>query len=398
MILSQWPSPFLTGFRRSESADAKMICPELSAVPRIKTLLHAFPTFEIGGSQLRFAALANHFGPRYRHVIVAMNGKTECRERLDKTVPFEILAIDAPKRSTLRNFVALRRTLKDLNPDLLITYNWGAIEWALANLIPICRHVHIEDGFGPDEAISGQMPRRALFRRLVLSARTQVVLPSQTLIGIATTIWRLPKRRLHYVPNGIDCARFAVEPDIRHVSHLRRSPGELLIGTVAALRPEKNIGRLIEAFAKVAAELPVRLVIVGDGVERQSLERLVACLGLNGDVVFMGAMPDPERILGALDLFALSSDTEQMPYSVLEAMAAGLAIAAVDVGDVRKMVTPENRPMVVARSTERLAEAIRTLLRDSSARAEIGRGNRALVRRCFDQATMFERYAALFDA
>jgi glycosyltransferase involved in cell wall biosynthesis len=369
-----------------------------NAARPIKTLLHAFPSFEVGGSQMRFVATANHLGDRYRHLIVAMNGKTQCLDRLGHHVAFEMIDVDLPPKSTVRNFFTLHRLLRSLRPDKLITYNWGAIEWALANVIPVCRHIHIEDGFGPDETTLGQLPRRALFRRLVLSRRSQVVLPSRTLAEIAARIWRLPPQRLTYVPNGIDCARFMTLPDPELSSHLRHRPDELLIGTVAALRPEKNLARLIEAFALLAPSLPARLVIVGDGAERERLQQLATLLGVGDRVVFMGAVANPELILGALDVFALSSDTEQMPFSVLEAMAAGLPIAAVDVGDVRAMLSPANRDLVVPKSTTSLAWVIAGLLRDHAARAELGRKNRAFVRQNYDQSTMFERYADLFDS
>jgi glycosyltransferase involved in cell wall biosynthesis len=278
-----------------------------NAARPIKTLLHAFPSFEVGGSQMRFVATANHLGDRYRHLIVAMNGKTQCLDRLGHHVAFEMIDVDLPPKSTVRNFFTLHRLLRSLRPDKLITYNWGAIEWALANVIPVCRHIHIEDGFGPDETTLGQLPRRALFRRLVLSRRSQVVLPSRTLAEIAARIWRLPPQRLTYVPNGIDCARFMTLPDPELSSHLRHRPDELLIGTVAALRPEKNLARLIEAFALLAPSLPARLVIVGDGAERERLQQLATLLGVGDRVVFMGAVANPELILGALDVFALSS-------------------------------------------------------------------------------------------
>jgi glycosyltransferase involved in cell wall biosynthesis len=363
-----------------------------------KTLLHAFPTFEVGGSQIRFAALANHHGGRYHHLIVAMDGKTGCLDRLGKNVSYEVLKVDAPKGKTINNFFAYRRVLAETKPDTLITYNWGAIEWALANVIPICRQIHIEDGFGSDEAVSGQLRRRSVFRRMVLSWGTQVVLPSRTLLNIASDVWRLPPRRLIYIPNGIDSARFASDPDPELAASLRRRPDELLIGTVAALRTEKNIGRLIEAFATIAAVRPARLIIVGDGAEREMLQQLADGCGVGDNVVFTGAMPNPERIIGAFDVFALSSNTEQMPFSILEAMAAGLPIASVDVGDVREMLAPENWPFVAGLSAGELAHSLSGLLCDPDLRAKIGRGNLARVRDHYDQAKMFASYGALFDA
>ncbi len=368
------------------------------SVGRVPLLLHAFPTFAVGGAQTRLVAIANHFGRRYRHLIVAMDGDTACAARLAPQVDFDLLPMVVPKRRSFGNALMLRRTLSRLRPDLLVTYNWGSIEWGLANMVPLCRHLHIEDGFGSEEA-AGQLRRRVWFRRMVLAPRAHVVLPSRLLYRISTEVWRLPRQRLHYLPNGIDCERFAGPPDAGICAALRRHPGELLVGTVAALRAEKNLGRLVEAFARLNRDrvAPARLVIVGDGAERPRLEALAASLGLGDSVVFTGTLAAPERVLGTFDVFALSSDTEQMPYSVLEAMAAGLAVAAVAVGDVRDMVAPENRPLVVEPRAEALAGAMATLLSDRHGRKAIGEANARHVRRHYRDDQMFKRYGQLFD-
>ena len=95
----------------------------------------------------------------------------------------------ATRLASVRSF---RRALRRIRPDLLVTYNWGATEWALANALPLVRHVHIEDGFGPEEQ-AGQIARRVWLRRLFLR-RATVMVPSRTLWRIATEIWRLPPR------------------------------------------------------------------------------------------------------------------------------------------------------------------------------------------------------------
>ena len=116
-----------------------------------------------------------------------------------------------------------------------------------------------------------------------------------------------------------------------------------VIGTVAALREEKNISRLMHAFAMLPAG---RLVIVGDGPQRPALEALAASLGVAERVCFAGHHLDTAAFYAQFDIFALSSDTEQMPLSVIEAMASGLPVVSTDVGDVRLMVASENIPFV----------------------------------------------------
>lgn len=351
----------------------------------VPVILHVFPGFGIGGAQVRFAALANHFGSEFRHIVVSLDGDLACRERLRADLDISFPPVEAPKNAMLANAWQFRRHLRAWRPDMLVTNNWGAIEWAIANLPPLMRHLHVEDGFGPEER-AAQLPRRALLRRLVL-ARSSLVLPSRSLQRIALEVWRLPASRVRYVPNGIDLTRFAAP--------LPRPPdAPPVIGTVATLRPEKNLPRLLRAFAALPA--PARLVIAGDGPERAGLEALAESLGLGQRVRFAGHVSDLPPLYAGFDVFALSSDTEQMPLAVMEAMAAGLPIAATDVGDVRDMLAPENQPFIAALDETALARSLAALLGDSTLRSRVGVANRAKALVAFDQAAMFRAYRALW--
>jgi glycosyltransferase involved in cell wall biosynthesis len=358
--------------------------------PARRHLLHVFATLAVGGPQVRFAALARRFAARWRHTLFAMDANYAAETRLDSSVAHARLDLGVDKRRGLANLAAFSRAIRATRADVLITYNWGAIEWAMANrLWPRLRHVHIEDGFGPEEA-GGQLARRVLFRRLALGGgMTRIVVPSLVLHDHALNTWKLDRARVDLIANGIDVARFAS-------ASAERPYGDRVVVTVAALRAEKNLGRLLRAFAPLDGA--DRLVIVGDGPERAALEGEAARLGLGPRVVFAGAHPRPEAILAAADVFALSSDTEQMPLSVIEAMAAGLPIAGLAVGDVARMVAPENRPFIAAPGDEAgLGGAMKTLLDDRARARAIGAANQAKARAEFDQETMFTKYAAIFD-
>ncbi|MFQ3623034.1 MAG: glycosyltransferase [Acetobacteraceae bacterium] len=355
-------------------------------------LLHVFPTFAVGGAQVRFAALANLWGGRFRHAVVALDGRTDCLERLSPGAPVAVLPSPVTAGQGPGRFLAIRRFLSDLAPALLVTSNWGAIEWAAANLLPPrLPHLHTEDGFGPDEA-HGQMPRRVWFRRLVLRGST-LALPSLTLRRIAEESWRLPPARLHYIANGLDLSRFAAAGPLPALA----IPGEgPVIGTVARLRAEKNLGRLIEACARLRERgLAFRLLIVGDGPEEDSLRRRARALGLADRTLFAGHHPDPAPLYRAMDVLALSSDTEQMPFSVLEAMASSLPVASTEVGDVRAMVAAANAPFVAGRDAASLAGSLARLLEDEPLRRSLGAANRAKAEAEYDERVMAERYAAL---
>ncbi|HSU04383.1 MAG TPA: glycosyltransferase [Acetobacteraceae bacterium] len=358
-----------------------------------RTLLSVFATFAVGGPQVRFAAIANRFGARYRHMIVAMDGATAARERLTPDLDVTFPATEIRKGHTLANRRSFRAKLHEWRPDVLVTSNWGSIEWALANLPRLCNHIHIEDGFGPEEQTT-QLRRRVLTRRLVL-ARSTVIVPSRNLERIATGIWGLSSRRVIYIPNGIDLARFA-RPQTHSVTTAFPGSGPV-IGTVSALRLEKNFPRLLRAFRLAVQQVPARLVLVGDGSERPALERLATELGIADRIHFAGHVAAPAPFYGTFDLFALSSDTEQMPISVIEAMAAGLPVVSTDVGDVRMMLAQENAPFVGPTDDAALASSLLTLLRDPSLRRQVGDANRARAARDYDHETMFQAYAALFD-
>lgn len=356
-------------------------------------LLHIFPSFEIGGAQSRFAQIVNHFGARFEHSVIALDGRMDARRLVNSVIRVGVAPLAYDKRSQLGSLWRFREELDSRPHDLLLTYNWGAVDWAFANrLRRASRHLHMEDGFGPDES-DRQLRRRVWFRRVALTgAQTTVVVPSQTLQEIARDVWRLPASRLIYLPNGIDCTRF-------HEGARGPAPGQpIIVGTVATLRAEKNLSRLIRAFALLQSSVAARLLIVGDGAERPALERLAAELGLAQAVAFVGATPTPEHFYRQMHIFALSSDTEQMPYSVLEAMASGLPIVATKVGDIAHMVSDANRPFVVHdRSPRALADALGIFAREPALRARVGAENRKVATTRFDLNVMLAGYSSLFE-
>lgn len=359
------------------------------------TLLHVFSTFNVGGPQVRFIKIAERLGGRYKHVVLATDHNYGARSLAEVIPSIAISDAAFDKRNSMANLPLYRRLVRASGAERLITYNWGATEWGLANLVAGIPHVHVEDGFGPEE-VRRQLPRRVWFRRLALARARPIVLPSRTLEKIALEQWRLPRSRIAYVPNGVDCDRFARPPDPSLCAALGLDGRTPVIGTVAGLRPEKNLGRLIRAFARVRKNRELRLVIAGSGSEREALASLAQSLGIAADVIFAGQIAEVERLLGAFSVYAISSDTEQMPISLIEAMASGLPVAAVDVGDIAQMVATDNRPFVTPVDDNSLATAIAGLLADPERCRRIGAANANKARADFAESAMIAAYDALY--
>jgi glycosyltransferase involved in cell wall biosynthesis len=360
-----------------------------------------FPSFSVGGVENRIIRVAQALRGKYRHTVIALDGNFEAAAGLGGDPIFDFKTAPVVKSSMIspRNLAVARSTLRGLRPDLLLTYNWGSTEWAfVGGLVAHCRHLHFESGFGPDESAANQLWRRAKARAILLARCDRIVVPSLVLKDLAVRVWRLPSEKIRYIPNGVDCTRFARPADGALAASLGLPGGAPVVGTVCGLRKEKNLGRLIRVFAALPSEIGARLVIVGGGPERAGLASAAEDLGVASRVVFAGPMPDPERILGFFDVFALTSDTEQMPNSVLEAMAAGLAVAATDVGDVRYMLAPENAAFVAPVDDEGALNAgLARLLRDRDLRSRIGSANQARVHSEFALDRMAEQYDLLYS-
>ena len=361
-------------------------------------LLHVFPSYGHGGVPIRIATVINHFSDRYRHSILALDGNKAAQNRLDKALNVAVSDPNMDKKRPIWTLFHIRKSLIGHKPDLLLTYNWGSAEWALINcLSPVAPHIHFESGFGPEEA-DGQIARRVWARRIALARIKALVVPSHTLVSIAGEIWRIRKDKIRHIANGVDCALFAAAGDAAAAPGFTRREGELIIGTIAPLRVEKNLHRLIRAFAAIADRHNTRLLIAGDGVERPALEKTVADLGVADRVVFTGHVEHPERVSPLMDIFAISSDTEQMPNTLIQAMAASRPVAGVDVGDVKANLSPENRAEIVSKSDEAgFAASLDRLLADQPLRESLSVANRNHVVEQYSSQRMFENYGRIFD-
>jgi glycosyltransferase involved in cell wall biosynthesis len=340
-------------------------------------ILHAFSTFKPAGPQLRFLNLANQWGNEFEHVVLAMDDNLEAAAMSHSSYKMTTLKFSATKGSGLGNSGRINDVVRSSKPTLIVSYNWGAIEWPTFYPLHRVPVVHVEDGFGPDEAAK-RHPRRNLMRRAVFKYGVRrLIVVSDNLRNIALNEWKIPEQKLQLIHNGVDTNRFASRFDSTFARNQEDESSPIIIGTVAALRREKRIDRLIEATAILAKNQPrkIELWIIGEGEERENLVNISSRFSSLFTTVFHGQRADTEALLAKMTVYALSSDTEQAPISILEAMSIGLPIAAVDVGDVRKMVGSSNTTFVHGNTEQSLALSLRSLVINPDLRTQLGKEN-----------------------
>lgn len=355
---------------------------------RTLRVLHFFPSFAYGGQQRRLASLIRGLGPQFEHRIFALDADISAASLAEGEAASVIAYPMAKSRLvSFSNVAKLRRDIAAAAADLLCTYNFGSIEAVIANKIGSnLPHLHHEDGFGPEEADGRQKKTRVMARRQLLRG-SLVATPSTVLERIAIDSWGLDPARVRRIGVGVQIAKYAAR------RHPVRTEDEIVVGSLGALRAEKNFLRLIRCFKEAAHGAPARLVIHGEGPDRAMLEAAAA-----GDnrISLPGATAAPEIALAEMDIFALSSDTEQTPTSLMEAMATGLPALATEVGDVRMMMGEAGRDYVTPPSDE--AQYIRrlaTLIRDPAERRRLAEANAARAT-SFDEITMIDAFRALY--
>jgi glycosyltransferase involved in cell wall biosynthesis len=233
-----------------------------------------------------------------------------------------------------------QRVVAELKPDAILSffaypYGFAATRIGERLGLPV-----IVGTLGSDLNVKARRPVEGPMIRRALKRAARVISVSHDLDRQVAALGVAARRRA-VIPNGIDGHRFVPMDRAEARAKLGMGAGERVICCVSRLSREKGIDILVRAAAEMTT--PARVVVVGDGVERASLQRLVSDLGLRDRVVFAGAMPHAEVPvwIAAGDVSALPSRMEGHPNAVLEAMACGRPVVGTRVGGVPEALHSE---------------------------------------------------------
>lgn len=304
---------------------------------------------------------------------------------------------DVPARLTTFAWVALR-TRPDVVGGFHLLFN-GLASALLAPLVG-ARSLYICVGGGAELAGGGLQSENRLFGRLLrpepeLERRlSRAVQAFDDVVVMGTGAMRFLRERgvtarIHVVPGGVDGARFRPA----------QAPARYDLVLAGRLVPIKRVDVFLQAVSQVARMRPdVRAVIVGDGTLRGELEALAQALGLREHVVFAGRRDDVETYLQSSRVFVLTSDSEGLPLSIVEAMMCGLPVVAPDVGDVGDLVRDgENGFLVRERWPDAFAHRLLELLTDEPRRCRLSASARTAAQ-ALETAHVSPRWDAILGA
>lgn len=343
-------------------------------------ICHVFATFDAGGPQVRAAQVIARSPVEWRHTIFAMDGRVGAQALLPRRDG--IAVFDGGKRAgSMRTMTRFAFRLASLQPDLLLTYNWGAFDAVVAGIAASVPTLHHEETIHAEERPASPW-RRRLARRGVLPRIAGVVVPSADLAQRAVAEWGVPGKRVHLLPNGVDLARFQPRADAGLLRERLGIPRQAsVLGWLGHMRPEKAPLRFVEMLRSLPNS--IYGLMMGDGALRPQVEAAIAAAGMGRRVILAGHVERPEELLAAMTIYCSTSDSEQMPIATLEAMACGVPVVTTAVGEALRMlpslardcIVPVDGPQVAAQ----LAERVRALLHDEPKMLRVGEANRAKV-------------------
>lgn len=364
-------------------------------------ILHVIDSLGVGGMERVLVDIANGVDlARFEQIVCCISRRGEAAGQLRD----EVRCIDLGKGDKADRFMPLKlaRVIRRERPDIVHSQSWSGVDTALATLLtPGVKLVHSEHGRNYPHWQRQPLLRR-LARRGVYHLADAVVAISGEVRDFYCGQTGFPAERVQVIPNGIDVRRMN-EADARGIrEELCIAPDDFVIGTVARLDLTKDTMTLARAFAAIA--LPQRysnlkLLIVGDGEERAKLEEFVRRMNLDCIVIFAGMRREAPRLLQAMDVFALSSVSEGMPLTVLEAMAARLPVVATNVGALPELVEEGKTGFLVPiRHAAAMSDKLEVFLTNRQLARTFGEAARRKVEREFSLERMLGSYAELYES
>lgn len=249
---------------------------------------------------------------------------------------------------------------------------------------------------GTDVTLVGAEPAFRHTTRHAIERSDHVTAVSQFLAEQTGEVFGID-REIEVIHNFVDAERFRriTDPEVRlRFAH----PEEALLVHVSNFRPVKRVEDVVQIFARVASELPARLLMIGDGPERPRAFELAQQLGVIGRTHFLGSFPDVETVLGISDLFLLPSSNESFGLAALEAMSCEVPVVAARAGGIPEVVEDGVTGFLCpVGDVDGMADAALRVLRDRELYLSMGAAARQAAVTRFSPALIVPQYLEAYE-
>lgn len=364
-------------------------------------ILHVVDNMGKGGLENGVANLIERLDPdTFEHVVCVMRHLGFNSDRLPRDRA-RVVQIRKPEGGSRFQLASMLRVIRSSAPDIVHTRNWATIEGVLAaRLAGVRGLVHGEHGLDTGEDTHEPWRRKA-FRRVAYELADRVLCVSHQLRNVHSARTGFSANRITVVHNGADMKRFAFSSSVRESA--RRELGiaetDFCIGCVGNLTPVKDYATLFRAIGIVANQRRNwRLLIFGDGPERAKYEQMVnERPEWAGRVSFQGLSNRIPEFLNALDVYVLTSLTEGISNSLLEAMATSLPVVITDTGGNPEVVVDnESGLLFPIRDAARLADHLQMLEANPDMRLRLGQQAVRRIRQSFSIDSMVQSYSDIY--
>ncbi len=358
-------------------------------------ILQVSTHFNIGGIGSYILSLSAALKERGVGVIVASGGGNLERELEKYGISHKVLKMDTKFELSPKVFASalrLARIIKDENIDLIHAHSRvSQAASLLASRLTGIRHVTTCHGFF-----------RKRFRGIFDTWGDKVIAISDAVRVHLEKDLGVKKDRIELIYNGIDPAKFSKKYSGDEIRDMKRREGLSdgpVIGTIGRLSPIKGQRFLIEAMPAVLAMEPkAQVMIVGDGDEKDDLEKLARSLKITGAVHFVPSDTDTHKFLSIMDVFVFPSVNEGLGLALLEALASGKACVASRIGGIGDIIdSGTNGILVGSGNSDAMAGAVISLLSDPASRIRMGERGRSLVAEKFSLVSMADKVIKLYE-
>lgn len=299
-------------------------------------------------------------------------------------------------------FFDILKTITDEDPDIihLNSSKAAGIGAFWSRMVGIKKIIYTVHGWPFNESKSLLTKTlRTFFSWLTALLATNIIVISQADMAQASQM-PFVRKKTRLVYNGISPTSPLPRPEARlklkSLSGVDIKQSELLVGTVAELHPNKGLDKLIRASALTNENW--KTLIIGNGQEKDNLEKEIDSHQLKSKVFLAGFIPDASSLIRAFDIFVLPSNKEGLPYVILEAGIAGLPVIATNVGGVPEIIESEHSGIILKlNSPEELSVTIDSLIKNSAQREKFGANLNKKVRGKFSRVEMIEKTFATYS-